>query len=546
MQRGLGLGAPVDRRRHEGSRPAEGASTRISCRAASKSGAAKHPWRMETQSKQQKTKDGARKRRRAHVCPADAESTAPSACLLVWVGKWGASMTSPPTEWGLLAGKTWVPSQGHWGACQLLGGGQISWHEMVDDSILRQRKSGTQCSEVCTSRATSKALEYCACEERRIPHRISLTWRFLLRIVQNSASEQGYHQQFPQTERKEQQGESKGPRKGAWTRTWTHNVLAMFAAAAAGWLSFTPALDGEFIFDDFGAIVENRDVTGGAPLRALLGNDFWGNPMNVSAHKSYRPLTVLSFRLNFEASGGRLDPHAFHATNNALHAAASALVVPVAALWLFPTEAGPIPVAATALLFATHPVHTEAVAGAFPPIPRPPLPAPYAALQSARRLERMRIAAAVIHKRLFRISIYLLSRSSFPPHAGLVGRADVLCTLLVLLTLLLYRAAAASCAPRALRAAALAAALAAAGGATLAKELGLTVRPEAGQSPRTKGKWLHRLNASGAPCRSSGCCPCSTPRRTARTCSARAACRAGWRSAPPPVLNGHVSSQPPY
>ena len=72
------------------------------------------------------------------------------------------------------------------------------------------------------------------------------------------------------------------------------------------------------------------------------------------------------------------------------------------------------------------------------------------------------------------------------------------------------------------------------------------VRPEAGQSPRTKGKWLHRLNASGAPCRSSGCCPCSTPRRTARTCSARAACRAGWRSAPPPVLNGHVSSQPPY
>jgi hypothetical protein len=189
----------------------------------------------------------------------------------------------------------------------------------------------------------------------------------------------------------------------------------MFAAAAAGWLSFTPALDGEFIFDDFGAIVENRDVTGGAPLRALLGNDFWGNPMNVSAHKSYRPLTVLSFRLNFEASGGRLDPHTFHATNNALHAAASALVVPVAALWLFPPEAGPIPVAATALLFATHPVHTEAVAGAFPAIPRPPLPAPCAALQSQIGAHE---DCGRRHTRLFRISLYLLSRSYFPPHAA--------------------------------------------------------------------------------------------------------------------------------
>jgi hypothetical protein len=167
--------------------------------------------------------------------------------------------------------------------------------------------------------------------------------------------------------------------------------------------------------------------------------------MSKSAHKSYRPLTsvakiyiltinpllilllflgsILAFRLDFLRSSRRLDAAAFHATNIALHALASALVVRcrfpdrrnlpvtrqsrfhfcrlpalklcarvseqrvlredratdpafmqvfVSHRWFFGPEARPGPAGRSqgpawagvaGALFAAHPVHTEAVAG---------------------------------------------------------------------------------------------------------------------------------------------------------------------------------------
>lgn len=62
-------------------------------------------------------------------------------------------------------------------------------------------------------------------------------------------------------------------------------------------LSYVNSLGGEFVHDDIPAIVDNADVTGASPVRSLLVNDFWGMPMaDVNSHKSYRPLTTLSFR----------------------------------------------------------------------------------------------------------------------------------------------------------------------------------------------------------------------------------------------------------
>ena len=53
--------------------------------------------------------------------------------------------------------------------------------------------------------------------------------------------------------------------------------------------------------------------------RALLTNDYWGVAMtNPLSHKSYRPITVATFRLNCMLAG--LDAAHFHATNAALHA----------------------------------------------------------------------------------------------------------------------------------------------------------------------------------------------------------------------------------
>ena len=62
-------------------------------------------------------------------------------------------------------------------------------------------------------------------------------------------------------------------------------------------LCYLNSLNGDFVHDDVYAIKNNQDVTGKKPLMDLFSNDFWGRPMtSFKSHKSYRPITVLSFR----------------------------------------------------------------------------------------------------------------------------------------------------------------------------------------------------------------------------------------------------------
>nr|CAD7399467.1 unnamed protein product [Timema cristinae] len=111
------------------------------------------------------------------------------------------------------------------------------------------------------------------------------------------------------------------------------------------------------------AILTNQDVIPTTPLSNLLRNDFWGTPMNHGgSHGSYRPLCVLSFRLNYLLGGFR--PWGYHLVNLLLHCLATSLVVRLASTLLPLESAAPrISVAATGLLFASHPIHVEAVAG---------------------------------------------------------------------------------------------------------------------------------------------------------------------------------------
>lgn len=60
---------------------------------------------------------------------------------------------------------------------------------------------------------------------------------------------------------------------------------------------YVNALWGEFVHDDIVAVVRNHDVTGATGLVQLLVDDFWGTPLSdPHSHKSYRPLTTLTFR----------------------------------------------------------------------------------------------------------------------------------------------------------------------------------------------------------------------------------------------------------
>ncbi|GBP32922.1 Transmembrane and TPR repeat-containing protein 3 [Eumeta japonica] len=74
-------------------------------------------------------------------------------------------------------------------------------------------------------------------------------------------------------------------------------VYSMVTATAV--LSYANSLHGDFVHDDIPAIVTNADVLGTGPLKQLFLNDFWGAPMSdYNSHKSYRPLTTLSFSVN--------------------------------------------------------------------------------------------------------------------------------------------------------------------------------------------------------------------------------------------------------
>nr|XP_005007211.1 transmembrane and TPR repeat-containing protein 4 isoform X3 [Cavia porcellus] len=137
-------------------------------------------------------------------------------------------------------------------------------------------------------------------------------------------------------------------------------------------LCFARSYDGDFVFDDSEAIVNNKDLQADTPLGDLWHHDFWGSRLSSNnSHKSYRPLTVLTFRLNYYLSGG-FHPAGFHVVNILLHGGVSVLMVDVFSV-LFGglqfTSKGqrahlaPRASFLAALLFAVHPVHTECVAG---------------------------------------------------------------------------------------------------------------------------------------------------------------------------------------
>ncbi|XP_036435293.1 protein O-mannosyl-transferase TMTC4 [Colossoma macropomum] len=161
---------------------------------------------------------------------------------------------------------------------------------------------------------------------------------------------------------------------------WDHHVplpklgsvhSRLFVALVA-LVCFINSYDGDFVFDDSEAIINNKDLNPATPLNNIWKNDFWGSNLSSnSSHKSYRPLTVLTFRLNYLLAGG-LHPVGFHVLNIGLHCVISALMIDVFAILIGglacdekATRLAHVPKASllAALFFAVHPVHTESVAG---------------------------------------------------------------------------------------------------------------------------------------------------------------------------------------
>lgn len=126
-------------------------------------------------------------------------------------------------------------------------------------------------------------------------------------------------------------------------------LACLLLVASACYLN---ALEGAFLFDDVAAIVNNPLVRRVEVARIFSSASWWaGSQVAV-----FRPLTTLTFAMN--ASVGGLDPLGYHLVNTALHAIVCLLLLVVLTRLTGEPRASFI----AALLFAAHPVHTEAVA----------------------------------------------------------------------------------------------------------------------------------------------------------------------------------------
>jgi tetratricopeptide (TPR) repeat protein len=145
-------------------------------------------------------------------------------------------------------------------------------------------------------------------------------------------------------------------------------------AVAAGLLVFLLAillyantLDGQFVFDDLQNVVENRWIRSVSHLPEVFSTHAAGFDEGRDS-SYYRPLLHVAYLTTYAIFG--LRPWAFHLVNILMHATVSVLVFLTTLRLVTRFESrlqsqpvtGAILALAPALVFASHPVHTESVA----------------------------------------------------------------------------------------------------------------------------------------------------------------------------------------
>lgn len=144
------------------------------------------------------------------------------------------------------------------------------------------------------------------------------------------------------------------------------NLFQLLCIVCLCLMSYYNSTQCGLVFDDISAIRDNKDLRPTTPLKNIFLNDFWGTPMRKEhSHKSYRPLTVLTFRFNYWLH--ELQSYGYHAINVMLHIAVCLLWKRVSRILVLQcTQRESLAVKCSffsTLLFAVHPIHTEAVTG---------------------------------------------------------------------------------------------------------------------------------------------------------------------------------------
>jgi len=127
---------------------------------------------------------------------------------------------------------------------------------------------------------------------------------------------------------------------------------AAAVAAFVAVLVYLTALGNRFALDDEMIVERNPAAHSVGAALGAFDQPYWPPQHGAGL---YRPLVILSFAADWQLSGG--STLWLHAVNVAWHAAATALLVPILAVYV-----GPAGALAGGVVFAVHPVHVEAVA----------------------------------------------------------------------------------------------------------------------------------------------------------------------------------------
>ncbi|MFT7667927.1 MAG: tetratricopeptide (TPR) repeat protein [Planctomycetota bacterium] len=132
--------------------------------------------------------------------------------------------------------------------------------------------------------------------------------------------------------------------------------LEMLLVAAIALLLYLPAISAPFVFDDL-LVIQDNEIVHEGDLGTILSTGYWDGYDEALGDRAtlYRPLTILSYAWNWAASGD--DPVGFRWVNILLHMFTSVTVL-VLLRRILCSRIGAL---AGGLLFAAHPIHTEAV-----------------------------------------------------------------------------------------------------------------------------------------------------------------------------------------
>lgn len=139
-------------------------------------------------------------------------------------------------------------------------------------------------------------------------------------------------------------------------KSWLHIGLLIFPVAAI----YMGSISSYFVADDFWQVHSCSRIMDGEI--ALLWHNFTGNFVQLPGAEFYRPVLGLSYLLDFAI--WKTNPIGYHLTNILLYSA-NVILIYLVVLKILPesyAKSAPITALLSALLFATTPLHTEAVA----------------------------------------------------------------------------------------------------------------------------------------------------------------------------------------